>query len=208
MATVCKQCATDLAEDAAVCPHCGSAVDPQGALNAEPVQAAVPQEVLTGAEPSASQPAPFTPAFVMDNDLAGIGGWLILVAIGLGVGPFIRIFGIFTDAQILFGGSYQAAMIAKPGLEAIVFFELVTNTFFLVFILLLNFLIYSRKRSFPLFMIFNLAAQFVAILIDHLWAMRFGHSAQVFSVLQSLGVALIWIPYMLNSIRVEQTFVN
>ena len=144
----------------------------------------------------------------MDNDLTGIGGWLILVAIGLGIGPLFRLHGIFLDLRFLFGGRFHAAMNSKPGLEAILFFELVTNSFFFAYILLLNVLFYSKRRSFPMFMIFNLAAQFVTQLIDHLWASRFGPTHQGLLVVQTLIVAVIWIPYMLNSIRVEQTFVN
>jgi hypothetical protein len=159
-------------------------------------------------ESPAPQPVESTPAFVMNNDLTGIGGWLILVAIGLAIGPLFRLHGIYLDSRLLFGSRFQAAMNSKPGLEAIIFFELVTNSFFLAYNVLLNFLFYSKRRSFPMFMIFNLAAQFVAILIDHLWAMHFGPANQGFFVFQALVAALIWIPYMLNSIRVEQTFVN
>jgi hypothetical protein len=173
-----------------------------------PAEASAPQEAVVSAAAPVPQPAEYTPAFRMDNDLTGIGGWLILVAIGLGIGPLVRLFGIVTDSQLLFNGRFQAAMQLKPGLEAIVFYELVTNSFFLVYILMLNFLFYSKRRSFPMFMIFLLAAQFVTMLIDHLWASRFSPSSQVFSVLQALVAAAIWIPYFLNSIRVEQTFVN
>jgi hypothetical protein len=144
----------------------------------------------------------------MDNDLTGIGGWLILVAIGLAVGPFFRLHGIFLDSQFLFGDRFHAAMSSKPGLEAIIFFELVTNSFFLAYMLLLNVLFYGKRRSFPMFMIFNLVAQFVTQLIDHLWVMRLGPTHQGLLVVQTLIAAVIWIPYMLNSIRVEQTFVN
>jgi Protein of unknown function (DUF2569) len=192
-----------------VCPHCGGAVDPHDALHAEPTQAgAPPTATLTAAEPLPSQPAPYTPAYLMDNGLTGIGGWLILVAIGLGIGPFFRIHGIAIDSQFLFGRRYLTALSTRPGLEAILFYELVTNSFFLAYLLMLNVVFYQKRRRFPTLMIFNLAAQFVTQLIDHLWAMRFGHSAQTFSVVQSFVAALLWIPYMLNSIRVEQTFVN
>ncbi len=38
--------------------------------------------------------------------------------------------------------------------------------------------------------------------------MHFGSSGEWTLVLQTLVAACLWIPYMLNSIRVEQTFVN
>ncbi|MDR3773197.1 MAG: DUF2569 family protein [Terracidiphilus sp.] len=196
MATVCRNCASALEENAAVCVHCGCAVDPENAAALVPADA-----------PAAPQ-AYGSPIFSMGNDLAGIGGWLILVAIGLAVGPFFRLRGIVVDSQFIFTTRFQAAVVARPGLEAIIFYELVTNSFFLAFLLLLNLLFYRKRRSFPTFMIFNLAAQFVTQLIDHLWAMHFGSSGEWTLVLQTLVAACLWIPYMINSIRVEQTFVN
>ncbi|HXR37643.1 MAG TPA: DUF2569 domain-containing protein [Terracidiphilus sp.] len=206
MNPVCHNCASGLEENAVVCVHCGIAVGPEDA--SEPAHAAAPQQAIASVEPSATTPPEAAPMFAMGNGLSGIGGWLILVAIGLAVGPFFRLRGIVTDSQFIFNSQYQAAMSARPGLEAIIFYELVTNSFFLAFLLLLNFLFYRKRRSFPAFMIFNLGAQFVTQLIDHLWAMHFSHSGEWNLVLQTLVAAAIWIPYMLNSVRVEQTFVN
>ena len=206
MPTVCPNCASGLEEDAVVCVHCGCELKPEGA--SEPANAADLQEAFAGAEPTAPAPAYGSPIFSMNNDLEGIGGWLILVAIGLAIGPFFRLRGVLQDSQFLFTSGYQAAMASKPGLEMIIFFELVTNSFFLAFLILLNFLFYRKRRSFPAFMIFNLAAQFLTQLIDHLWAMRFSSSGEWNLVLQTLVAAAVWIPYMHSSVRVEQTFVN
>lgn len=208
MATVCNNCASGLEENAVVCVHCSRAV------NGEEFGAELPKNAPTTPEPGASvelpaQPQAYgSPIFSTNNDLAGIGGWLILVAVGLAVGPFFRLRGIVQDSQFLFTDRYQAAMSSRPGIETIILFELVTNSFFLVFLLLLNLLFYRKRRSFPTFMIFNLVLQFVAQLVDHLWALRFSQSEAWSLVLQTQIAAAIWIPYMLNSERVEQTFVN
>lgn len=168
MATVCPNCASALEENAVVCVHCGCAVDPENAAAVVPADAPAAHQIDASAEPPAPPPSYGSPILSMGNDLAGIGGWLILVAIGLAVGPFFRLRGIVVDSQFIFTTKFQAAMVARPGLEAILFYELVTNSFFLAFLLLLNFLFYRKRRSFPTFMIFNLAAQFVTQLIDHL----------------------------------------
>ncbi len=208
METVCDNCASGLEEETVVCVHCGSAVNTGDVLGSKPAQEPGPQENF--APTSAPPPAPAEPKlmFAAGDDLAGIGGWLILVAVGLVIGPFFRLHGMIIDAGYLFGNRYQAAMTARPGVQAIIFYELVTNSFFFAFLLLLNFLFYRRRHSFPTFMIINLGAQLLTQLIDHLWAMQFSHSAQWTQVLQSLVTAVVWIPYMLNSLRVEQTFVN
>ncbi len=206
MNPVCHNCASRSEDNAVVCVHCGCAVDPENTPVPEP--AAAPQLDRAAADSSPSAPAEDALLFSVGNDLEGIGGWLIPVAIGLAIGPVLRLHGVFQDSQFLFGARYDAAMITRPSLEAILFFELVTNSFFLIFILLLNFLFYRKRRSFPTFMIFNLAAQFMTQLIDHLGAMHFSPSGEWSLVLQTLVAAAVWIPYMLNSVRVEQTFVN
>lgn len=143
-----------------------------------------------------------------DHDLEGIGGWLILVAIGLAVAPFMRTHSIVQDSKLLFGSQYQATIISNSGLHAVLFYELVTNSFFFAFLLLLNFLFYSKKRSFPTFMIFNNGLQLIAQLVDHLWGMHLGYASDLSPLWQSLVVAVVWIPYLMRSRRVGQTFVN
>jgi Protein of unknown function (DUF2569) len=207
MASQCNNCASPLQPDAVVCVHCGSAVNHADPVDVEAAPRAVPTAIPPVTEPSAP-PVNRTPMFVTGSDLAGIGGWLVLIMIGLAVSPFFRLHGMIVDSQLLFSSRYQARMSTRPGLEAIIFFELITNSFFLAYVILLNVLFYRKRRSFPIFMIFCLAAQFVTQLIDHLWAMHFGPAGQLTAVLQTLIAAAVWIPYMLNSIRVEQTFVN
>jgi hypothetical protein len=211
-----------VADGAAVCTQCGAAVDAQAAVSEAPPAVPSPEQEmkesiapleaapLEAPRPAAESGAAFEPMpmFTIGNDLAGIGGWLILVAIGLGVAPFFRVHGIVVDSRFLFSSRLQARISARPGLEAILCYELLTNSFFFVFLLLLNFLFYTRRRSFPSLMIASLVLNVVTQLIDHLWASHFGPATHWEYVLQAFGAAAIWIPYMINSIRVEQTFVN
>ena len=57
-------------------------------------------------------------------------------------------------------------------------------------------------------MIAYLVAAFFIALCDHIWTMHYHPSTAWTSVFQRLVGALIWVPYFINSRRVEQTFVE
>jgi hypothetical protein len=102
--------------------------------------------------------------------LEGLGGWLILVAIGLLLAPLLIMFTIFSvDIPLLFGTRARDYLSLHQGLSAVVAFETLTN---IVFLFLLGFLIvlfFRKKRSFPTYMIFFYVLQSVVILADQFW---------------------------------------
>jgi hypothetical protein len=151
----------------------------------------------------ASTPGEDKPAYIGNNDQTGIGGWLILVAISLVVSPILILVRIFVDLQLL-GHEYGI----KPGLAVLILVEAITNTVMLFAIVGLNVLFYRKRRQFPRWMMTYLIAGFVLGLCDHLAAMSFNPSASWVAVFRSLIAMLIWVPYFLQSQRVEQTFVN
>jgi hypothetical protein len=181
MPSVCAQCATDLPDGAAICVRCGAAVE----------------------TPSS---AAYVPSFSMGKDLEGLGGWLILVAIGLALSPLSCVHGMIVDLRVLYGSSYQIHLSAHPGLAALVLYEAATNTIFLVAIVALNLLFYLKKKAFPFWMISYLACHLVLILFDHIAALRFYPHSSPTSLLESLVGTAIWIPYYLRSERVKATF--
>jgi hypothetical protein len=143
-----------------------------------------------------------------DRDLYGIGGWLIMPAIGLAISPFLSIHGIVTDLGVLVGGRYQAVIANRPGLEALVIFELATNAIFLASLIALNVLLYKKKKTFPACMIAYLVGQLVLLLIDYFAANAFNPHTSPTTAIRSVIACLIWIPYFLQSRRVEITFVH
>ena len=194
MATLCRQCAAEVENGAGVCSRCGVSVE-------------------NNVQPHAGLPEPAAPDFQSaalggPRDLNGIGGWLILVAFGLAVSPFISLHGIYTDLRLLHGVRYQALLAVRPGLGGLLLFEAATNTIVLTALIALNFLFYLKKKAFPVWIIAFLAFQLVVILIDHSLTLRFNPSAGPAGVVRALIAALIWIPYYLRSKRVKQTFVR
>jgi len=206
---------------AVVCIHCGAAVGepawPDPAYpNIDANSAVARPEVDTdpvAAPPTAAtavpvEPAISSPMFSTGSDLNGIGGWLVLVAIGLAVSPFVMLDGVYADLRVLTGDRYQPGLAARPGLAGLVMFESITNTLFLAAVVCLNFLLYQRKCAFPTAMVVYFSAKIVWILLDHLMALRYNPHSDWTALLRTLVAGVIWIPYFLQSQRVEATFVN
>jgi hypothetical protein len=183
MSCVCGKCAAALEEGASICARCGT-----------PVPSPVTES--------------YAPIFSTRCDLEGIGGWLILVAIGLAIGPLRSIHGIYTTLHVLYGSQFQSSFSIHPGLAGLILFEAVTDTIFLATFVALNVLFYRRKRIFPILMITYLAVQATLMLIDHLVALHFYPYISAYNVLSSMLAAAIWIPYYIQSERVKATFVR
>jgi hypothetical protein len=193
MPTACNQCATDLEDDASVCAHCGA-----------PVPAPLEKPVQQATEPAPS----LAPTFSTRSDLEGIGGWLILVAIGLALTPLRSVSGITTTLNVLYGSRYQLTLSAHPALAGLILFEAITNTVYLAALVTLNFLFYQKKKAFPTGMIVFLSAQVIITVFDHLAALHFGSDTSPTAVWGNFAAAAIWIPYYLLSKRVKATFVD
>jgi hypothetical protein len=193
MTISCATCSSALEESIQMCPNCGTAVAAGSAI------------AETGSTDA--------PAYKHDDGLKGIGGWLILPAIGLAVAPFVALYIIFmVDLPVLTESKYQEVLTRHPALPGLLVFEIITNAFFLAVSLGLNFLFYKKKRILPRCIIAYLIIQFFLILADNLATAAVLPSANtagsLFGVVRSLVGAVIWIAYFHSSIRVEATFVN
>ena len=150
---------------------------------------------------------------------SGIGGWLILVAIGLFLTP-IRI-----GAEIVQGvRSLQPVawrVVTTPGSPAyhplfgpLIVGELVANVVLLAWALVLLYLFFTKRRAFPramiAFLIVRVAIQmgdiFVATSIP-VAAASIGPRVYG-SLAGNLLVVSVWVPYFLKSRRVAATFVH
>jgi hypothetical protein len=185
MSSICCQCAIPLEESAETCPACGCSV-------AAPAQA----------------PLAYAPRFSSGSDLEGIGGWLILVAIGLAVMPLRSIHGIYTSLQIMYGVKYQNWLSMYAGLAGLILFEAVTNTVYLIALIALNILFYGKRRQFPGLMITYLAMHLGLNIIDHVAALHFFPHHSVLALVQTAAYVAVWIPYYITSERVKVTFVR
>lgn len=155
-----------------------------------------------------------------EKNLEGLGGWLILVGLGIVVAP-LRIIGVLfpTYAEMFANGSWAA--LTTPGTEAyhplwapILYAEMAINVGLILTWLFIAFLFLLKKRVFPKWYIGILLFTLVFIVLDALALKAVLPLEPVFdtSTITELGrslvAVLVWVPYMLVSKRVKATFVK
>lgn len=150
-----------------------------------------------------------------------IGGWLILIAIGLFVTPFILAYGIFDSLSLLGEGGLEAMNSVVPGLGTAILFELIIDAVLFFGVLYLIFLFREKKRNFPKHYIWYLGASVVYLVLDFILVSTLSATdPEVQAVLDAsleeyagsmVGITIgsaIWIAYMLKSKRVAGTFIK
>jgi transglutaminase-like putative cysteine protease len=140
-----------------------------------------------------------------------IGGWLILVAIGVTISPFMLLATLAQDADFYAKGSYQGFFALKQ--YGYYFLSVFTHIFNLVdtmFAVLLAVLFYQRRSSFPrLYCIFLIANAIVITVTNVTWqGANDTFEPDYREVTRSILAALIWVPYFNMSSRVRETFVT
>lgn len=151
---------------------------------------------------------------------SGLGGWLILPAIGLFLTPVRILTYLGRDLLPLFqDGSWE--MLTTPGSEfyhhlwaPLIVFEIVGNLSFAIFAVVLIFLFFGKSHRFPALMIAFLLANLAFILSDLLlvgFIPGLGEAvdAEIYGeIARGVVGAAIWVPYFLVSKRVKNTFVK
>lgn len=155
-----------------------------------------------------------------EKSLEGLGGWLVLVGLGIIISPLRVIGTVFPIYSEMFtNGSWVA--LTTPGTEAynslwapILFGEMAINGGLVLAWIFVAFLFFSKKKVFPRWYIGMLLFTLAFILIDALVIKSVLPNEPVFDAEttkefgRSLIVTLIWVPYMLVSKRVKSTFVK
>lgn len=150
----------------------------------------------------------------------GIGGWLILVVIGLIVSPLkITYFLAINHWPIFRDGAWQ--QLTTPGTEAyhalwapLLVFEIVGNLGCIALGLITLWFLVQRSRRTPRLAIIWLTCMTVFVVIDYFAADLIPAIAaqpdpeSTKELVRSLVNAAIWIPYFMVSKRVKATFVE
>jgi Protein of unknown function (DUF2569) len=209
MPTLCPACGKELEGDLAVC-GCRS-------------EALAPAEATAPAPSSVPAPNLGIPTFTVDHGLEGIGGWLILVGIGLVVDPFLLLFAASTDVRILAGPNHALIGPRLPGVVPLLSLEFFANAVLFAGTIVLAVLFFREKRRFPHLYQFWLGFSFVAKLAEYTFALHLVPQADwpeagtvvqnmqsklAFDTLRAAIAAIVWIAYFQYSRRVKATFVR
>jgi len=159
----------------------------------------------------------------MDNKekkLEGIGGWLILVAIGIVITPIrLTIIMLTTYPEIFSTGTWEAlttqgTYVYSPMWGPIIIGEILINCGILLAWLYMSYLFFSKKIVFPKWYIGLVFFSLVFIIADAFAIKLVMPSEPVFDpdtmkeLMRALFMVLVWVPYMLISKRVKATFIN
>jgi hypothetical protein len=154
----------------------------------------------------------------LSANLEGIGGWLVLVGLGLALAPIQLGGALITSYLPIFTGQAWSAL-TTPGTAAyhwmwkpLLLIELFGSVFLLIWAVALLFLFFGRKRIFPSLVIAFYAANLLLVLLDFVAVSAIPAVAaeldarSVLQLVKSILFCGIWIPYFLISERVKKTF--
>ncbi len=143
-----------------------------------------------------------------------IGGWLVLIAIGLIITPFRIIYELFFSTSFYDQITWVTAWTQEQYiLLSLMFFELIYNVANIVFSVLLLVLFLERRSSLPkliiIFLWMSVAVSVIDALVGWAYMTEPKDRDEIFkNVFRSLIAAAIWIPYFNTSTRVRETFVE
>ena len=174
---------------------------------ADPNPYAPPQSPVADAAPALDGPK-------------GIGGWLLLPVIGMFVFPVRCVISLATEYLPIFEKDLWANL-TTPGSNAyhplwapLLIYEVVFNLAFLVFDLFLLYLLFTKAHRFPKLYIAFAVLNLVFVVSDALLGYQIpavvaqGMDAIWKEIGRSFMMVAIWVPYMLVSKRVKNTFVR
>lgn len=151
---------------------------------------------------------------------SGLGGWLVLVQIGLIATLFTVSFQLLSNNIPSFSAEYWDILASKEGQlyhrlwAPLIIFEAAANMLLLLMSVVTLVLFYRKKAIFPrvmiLLYIFNLfisVTDYIFILNIPL-ARETGEGSGLRSIVRAVFTSLIWVAYFRKSDRVKNTFVR
>lgn len=190
----CNKCGKPINEDAKFCMVCGS-------------------EVSTNQE--------IKDTVVNNKNLKGLGGWLVLVILGLFISVGYQVYGMFESIN-LFNDTATIEYLRDyiPEYSGLLKFEFIDEIAFSVFAIYLIYLFFKKNKKFPKYYIGFLASFAVYIVLDYILLASISApsdaqqvindvlSDQAGEVGRSVIGGIIWIAYTIKSKRVKETFIE
>jgi len=148
-----------------------------------------------------------------ETEPKGIGGWLILVLIGLLITPIRLLISMITEFTPLLEQIKNNPILAD--LKQLVMAEIVVNMIFLIYAFVLIILMLKKSKLFPRMIIIFYISNLVFVLADaiiisnHPVLGPITNIADSFmEIFKSVAANAIWVPYFIISRRVKNTFVE
>lgn len=140
-----------------------------------------------------------------------IGGWLILVGIGLSLTPLRLLYDFITEENLMNGTAWLTMWYANSyGYFTFLFIEHIYNFIYLLFSILVLILFFQRRSAVPRLISILYAGSCAATILDSVLAAQINPELAVDAqeITRAFFTVVIWIPYFQMSLRVKKTFVN
>ena len=154
------------------------------------------------------------------NELKGLGGWLVLVGIGVVISPVRLLATLVPIYQPIFeDGTWEAlttvgSEVYTPYFGSLLIGEIAFNTIIVAASVYLIYLFFSKHYLFPKLYVAIVAASLIFIPLDAWVVTKVFPGEPMFDpettkeFMKVLIGGVIWVPYMLVSKRVQATFVE
>jgi hypothetical protein len=150
---------------------------------------------------------------------SGIGGWLILVAIGLILTPFRVAHALYESSSLFSLNSWHELTVPggslyHPAMAPYCIFSILGNLTLLACSIVVASLFFNKRRTFPRLYICLLVGGMLLMTIDYAWGSMMPPTAEEMTaadlrqVFRGWIACLIWVPYTLVSKRVRATFIH
>ena len=159
-----------------------------------------------------AEPLTAAPRVEIPTSPQGIGGWLILIAIGQVLGP-LR---VLADLAQTYGSADMAR--AFKTIPLAMYGTLVIDLAYAIFMLATTVVFFTHKRFFKIMFTWEIFGIFLVVLLEFLWMSATINvpaskliDASAGEIGQSIGATvagLVWVAYVWRSKRVRNTFVN
>lgn len=157
---------------------------------------------------------------IEEKKLEGIGGWLILMALGIIISPLAIAAGVFpTYSEIISNGTWET--LTTPGTQSyhplwapIFIGEISINCGLIIIWFFVAYQFFLKKKTFPKWWTGTMVFSLVFILIDALVIKVVLPNVPIFDpdttkeFSRNFIMTLIWVTYLIRSKRVKVTFVN
>lgn len=207
----CDECNREISNKAISCPHCGN-----------PITLTNDSYILTNNSPKESREEEIPEQNKVKLDRHdSIGGWLILVGLGVIISP-IRLAQTISENLPAYETATWDAL-TTPGTEAyhpfwerILVFEMAGNILFFILSLVIAVYFFKKKSQLPRLFIIFMTTNLLFLIADYYLGASIPYLKNDASFLSEVRLeiirmamgCLIWIPYFIFSKRVQGTFVR